>query len=290
MGWALTAGLTQPGVTAATRLKVEPTSRHVALIFGASKPMLSSVSRPFIDNVISKPFSCTIAAVLLIPLATALTANVALAQVALSFGAQEIYDDNIYLEDDNGAFTPETLAAFEALPPDQQALVRPPVNGDGDPDSDFITNLNIGLAGPVALSPHIQMGVDTTFGVLLFGSESDSNRLTLDSTIRIRPDETFLPQPFFVSFASSFSSGAADIAVADGTSARQSQSHSASMDLGVQDILLGEDTIFSSSYQLERRDFLGAFFFNEENDITDGRLPNFDEEGSDFFETSFRLH
>lgn len=206
----------------------------------------------------------------------------ALAQIALSLGAQEVYDDNIFLEDDNGMLSAEVQAFLATLTESERAQFTTPNHTNGKPDSDFITNLRLGAAGALPLSPQFQTSLDTTVGILAFANQSDETRLTLDSTLKFSSQPSLVPKPFYIELWSVFSSAQQNIGLAQGSAARLTQTHSAALVLGLRNGRLNSDTSYNFSYKLQRKDFLGDFTFSN-NSASNNSLVNFNQQGADYF-------
>ena len=191
------------------------------------------------------------------------------AQVALTVGVEEIYDQNIYLENDNARLD---LPA-DLDPADAEALK--PYNGD--PDDDFITNVYLAASGSIPLTKYLKTAAEGRLGTMFFADNSDEDRLTLDSLIDVTSEESLLPKPWFFKLTSDFSSQSADISVSDGATAKQSESHLASLDLGVKRWQYSQQPALDLSlyYRFQRMDYLDIF------DFGDSALLN--EDGADYF-------
>ncbi len=209
-------------------------------------------------------------------LSLGLLARPAMAQVALSVGVDEVYDDNIYLEDDLNTDAPVIVTD-----PGTGLTTVIPKDLDGDKNDDFITNVYAAVSGAVPLSKHLKTGVEAKVGALVFAKEEEESRLTLDSTISIASEKTLLPEPLFFSIASEFRSDSSDIAVAEGSAAEGSQTHEAIVDLGLTKWEFMDRTDLDLYYTFTRHDFLGDFTFGSRSDSPDEVRQ--EAEGSDYF-------
>lgn len=197
--------------------------------------------------------------------------SAAAAQVALSAGVQEVYDDNVFLEDDQEVVPPPPQ-------PGQQPIVIPETS-DGDPNDDFITHAFLGVSGALPIHPDIRSGIEARGGAMFFADQDDESRFTLDSVIKLESLPSLLPEPFFAEITSDLNSGSNDISVAEGTAARQSQTHTLSLGAGVRDIEVFSRTDWAAGYRFARHDFLGEWTFSER----DSENRTIDQDGSDYF-------
>ena len=210
------------------------------------------------------------------------------AQIAISLEVQQVYDDNIFLEDDIGMLSPESEAALAALPEEQRDAILNLEKQNGDPDSDFITLANIGLNGALNLGDVAQIGIDTGAGVAIFSDFDDENRFLLDSLIKLSLKEELLPRPFAFSVASEFRSGSNNIAVAEGSVARQTEQHTGSVSLGILDYEIANQTSLGLGYQFNQVNFLGEFRFDDDEiDLPPALDP--DDQGSDYSSHNLNL-
>ncbi len=184
------------------------------------------------------------------------------AQVALSLGAEEIYDSNVYLEDDFSV-----PAGGAALPKDS----------DGERNDDFITRLSLGLAGAVTNGEYVKGGLDGTVGFAFFANEGDESRADLNTTLKFEATERMLRKPYFLEAKSELESGNKSLGDAAGSIARQSVSHTASLGTGIRDQKLSDTTFLSFGYEFSRYDFIGELNFGSHSDLAT------EEEGSDYF-------
>lgn len=196
-----------------------------------------------------------------------------IAEVVISAGLQELYDSNIYLEDDT------EIAPFPGIDPDtgEEITIVPPESENGDPNDDLITNPSLSISGAVPISEHLDTAIEGKVGAFIFSDQTDEGRLTLDTLIKVAAKESMLNKPFYVDLASNISSHSEDVTVADGTAARQSQTHVASLNLGVSGVEIASKTDFDLGYSLARHDFLGEFLFQSRDNRPD-------EEGADYWE------
>ena len=206
-------------------------------------------------------------------------AQTAQAQVAISLGAEEIYDDNIYLENDTG-LPPAALA--DETPGDDLQPATPSVRSDGDPNDDMISLVSLGLSGSTPSWRYVNLGSEIKGSGFFFADQSDENRFALDSDLKLDARETLIPAPFFVTLLSDMKSESQDVTVAEGSAARQSQTHEGVLSLGVNKVAIAEQTDWSLGYQLVRHDFLGEWLFGG-SDSEDDESDLFEEEGADYF-------
>ncbi len=202
-----------------------------------------------------------------------LNISLANAQTVLSLGVQEIYDDNIYLEDDKKVDVSNL--------PDDFIL---PEQIDGDPQDDLITNVYLGASGNIPLSPYIKTAADGKIGALIFADQTDESRLILDGVLSMDSEKTLIPEPFYISFLNSIKSQSDGIGVADGTSARQSETYTLSLIMGVKDVKLAQATDLDASYSFNYNKFLEDFTFNNNADEDLGIFENrIKPRGADYF-------
>jgi hypothetical protein len=209
-----------------------------------------------------------------------LVSTQAQAQVAISVGIQELYDDNVYLEDDSRSLPPE-LSDPNNLPEGTTADSLEPI--DGDKNSDFITVPSVSIATALPTGQNIDSALEASLAALIFADRTDESRLAIDSHLTFASSETLLPEPFSVRLSSVLNSQSSDISVAEGSPARQSQSHTANLTLGVTDWGFGKNWYLSSNYGLTRYDYLEEFTFDDREDRP------FEERGSDYFKNGIGL-
>lgn len=197
----------------------------------------------------------------------------AFAEVVISAGIQELYDSNIYLEDDN------EIPPFPAIDPvtGEEVTIVPPESENGDPNDDLITNPSLSISGAVPISEHMDTAIEGKVGAFIFADQTDEGRLTLDTLIKVTAKESLLSKPFYVDLASNINSNSEDVTVAEGTAARQSQTHEATLNLGLRGLEVVSKTDFDLGYSLNRHDFLGEFLFQSRDNRPD-------EEGADYWE------
>lgn len=194
------------------------------------------------------------------------------AQTVLTLGAQEIFDDNIYLEDNK-------KVDVSTLPPD--FILPEQVNGD--PQSDMITNVYLGASGNIPLSSKIKTTADGKIGTLIFADQSDESRLTLDGLLSMDSEKTLIPDPFYISFINAIKSSSNGIGVADGTSAKQTETFTTNLILGTRDVKLANLTSLDASYTFNYNQFLDDFTFKDRNEdlgIFENRIKT---QGADYF-------
>ncbi|MCC6220711.1 MAG: hypothetical protein IT291_05665 [Deltaproteobacteria bacterium] len=199
-------------------------------------------------------------------------ASPAAAQIAVTVGAQELYDSNVFLENETGQ--PIPLLDGDGLP------IALPKSADGKKNDDLISNLHLGLSGAIPIHETIKAGLEGEVGSLFFADESDESRLTADTHLKVESTELLIPNPFFIALTSDLTSDSQNVAIAQGSSARVSQSHDATLTAGIGNIQIIDKTDFGLHYGLTRHDFLGEFLFSD-------RSPDeLEEEGSDYVSNS----
>jgi len=185
--------------------------------------------------------------------------------VSINVGVEELYDDNIFLEDDRPVPT-ELLANLPQETIDQ-IITK---DNDGDPNDSFITHPFVSLEAALPktsnLSRYSEIKSKVTFGAYIFSSDSDENRLSLDSLISAKTTDTLLPNPWVGSVSSQFLSGSKDISVAQGSAGEQVQTHDATLGFGVESWEIAPKTEMTTGYELVRHDFLGDFVLNSGDD------------------------
>ncbi|MCC6933428.1 MAG: hypothetical protein IT292_09265 [Deltaproteobacteria bacterium] len=177
------------------------------------------------------------------------------AQVALTVGVEEIYDQNIYLEDDNNM-----LVIPDNVDRSQIGDITP---YDGDPNEDYITNVYLSASGSIPLSRHLKTAAEGRLGSMFFAENSDESRLTLDTLATMESEESLLAKPWFFKLSSDFNSQSGDITVSDGATAKQSESHLATFDLGIKKWEFSQSWDLSTNYRLQRMDYLDMFTFSD---------------------------
>lgn len=206
------------------------------------------------------------------------------AQVVLSVGAQEVYDDNVYLEDDKGV--PPPFVVDQSLSDPTMHLI-PPIQADGHKNDDLITNLFVSASGALPLGSALKGSAEGKVGALLFGDNTDESRMTLDGTLNITTEKTLIPAPFSLFTNHAIHSQAADITVAQGTAARQSQTYDGTLGVSASPIQLLEKTDLGVAYTFGYHAFLGDFTFND--NATEDLGPfsaRFKSKGSDYLTNS----
>ncbi|MBP9837619.1 MAG: hypothetical protein KBC84_02795 [Proteobacteria bacterium] len=201
------------------------------------------------------------------------------AQTVVSVGVQEVYDDNIFLENGDKITLPANSVDENGNP-----LVLPK-QVDGEKQNDLITNAFIGASGAISyLEPYAKASTEAKLGTLIFADETDQSRLTFDGYLNLSSDKKFIPDPYYITLNNSIRSQASDITAAEGTSAKQAQTYIASLGLGVSNIKLAENTKFAAGYTLSYNDFLGDFTFNNNSEDDLGEFENrVKTRGSDYF-------
>ena len=201
------------------------------------------------------------------------------AQVAISLGVQELYDDNVFLENDEDrrAFIASNdLIEQSSLNGEVPTILRDEV--DGDPNDDLITNINLSLA---TRSPYFQKYADTSVqgsvGFLLFSEFEEQNRLTLDGRIDTAVSRDVLPDPYYATLSNALVSNSANRAAnAQGTASRTTQIYQLVGQTGIRGVPVADKTAFDFGYIGSLTLFLGDFLLND-------REPGqFENDGADF--------
>jgi len=194
-------------------------------------------------------------------------------QVVYSVGTQQVYDSNIFLEDES--------VPSENLPtrPDGSRFEE----FDGDKNSDMISNPYVSAAGRVNLSPKLITNFSARVGAMIFSDNDRENRSTVDGLISITPEQGVLPDywTFFVTEA--LSSQANAVGIAQGASTRQGQQNTLSIGGGLNNYALSDRTAFTATISSARQDFLGQFLFSSNDDTERVEI-----EGVDSFTHSFQ--
>lgn len=200
------------------------------------------------------------------------------AQVAITLGVQEVYDDNVFLENDRRRPAPLVLDdALEADIADGDLSVFYSDQADGSPDDDFITNVFIAAATDVPqLKNYADINLDGRIGGLFFADYDDQNRITLDGTVSVLISDLIIPQPYYIEYRSALRSDSGDIGVAQGTASRASETLDNTLSLGVRNWEVRRNTRFALGYTAAYHLFLGEFLFSDKDD------RRFEEEGSDY--------
>lgn len=188
-------------------------------------------------------------------------AHSATAQVAITLGVQEIYDDNIYLEDDSNSL-PEILSNPLTRP--EEITDEDIERLDGDPNSDFITASTLALSFAIPTGKFLKTGAQGTVGSLMFADKNSENRITLDSNVLIESTKELLGETMFFNLSSEFDSQSNTISVAEGSVARQAQSHTAQFQTGAKGWAVTDQISLDLFYTLMRYDFLKEFTLNDE--------------------------
>jgi hypothetical protein len=192
-------------------------------------------------------------------------AQIAGAQVVYSVGTQQVYDTNIFLEDDKVGST---------VPVDQNG--QPFEQADGELNSDFISNPYVSLAGKVPGSSKIVANYNARLGFILYNENSQQNRLAVDGTLSVTPREDVLPQYYTLAFNNTMSSQAGAVGVAQGAAAQQGQINVASISGGLQSYRLNDSNAFSNLFSVSRQDFLDQFNLSSSNENERFNIPGVD--------------
>lgn len=205
------------------------------------------------------------------------------AQVVISAGVQEIYDDNVFLENDNG--TPPPVVLDDSLS-DPELVIDPPEQVNGDPDEDYITNVFLGFSGPVPISPHVKAAIEGKVGALIFAEQNDESRMTVDAVFNLSSEKTLIPDPYYVDSKVALQSRSSDITAADGTATKQAQTLLASLGFGLRSLEIAPETKLGVGYTFAYNDFLGEFTFKDREDDLGPFDNRVEPQGSDYITNS----
>ncbi len=211
-------------------------------------------------------FAFVVATFLLIPTSV-------YAQVAITAGVQGLYDDNIFLEDDSISLPPELSdpANFpEGLTLESLKQV------DGKKDDDFIMVPSLSIASAIPVGQNFDSSVEVSIAALMFTDNTDESRLTLDSHLTFGSSDTLLPDPLFFKVSSMLNSQSSSVSIAQGSTARQSQSHTATLVMGASDWSFAKLWTLSAKYALTRYDYLKEWTFDDREERP------YEEKGSDY--------
>lgn len=203
------------------------------------------------------------------------------AQVILSGGVNETYDDNIFLETGDGTPPPIVLDSQLANPTSSGTV---PEQVDGKKNSDFLTNVTLGASG----APHLMRGIQSTMGAtvggVFFADQTDYDQMTLNTDLTLRSQHELIPEPFYFNLGSQIRSQSNDSTIAQGTATRLTQVHYASLEAGAQNVTIAPSTTWGLGYRLAYTDYLGDFRFTDRADQNLGPYENrLTNQGSDYF-------
>lgn len=189
----------------------------------------------------------------------------AVAQVVYSVGTQEVYDSNIFLEDDKPTAN---------LPVDKNG--NPLEQGDGKLNSDFVSNPYLSIAGKLQEGAKVVTNYNTRLGFILYNENTQQNRVTFDGTISIAPTEDALPKYYTLFVTDTMSSQAGAVGVAQGAASQQAQINIASITGGLKAYELNDSNTFSNLLSVSRQDFLGQFNLSSASDTERLTIPGVD--------------
>lgn len=200
-------------------------------------------------------------------------------ELVITAGVQEMYDDNIYLEDDGGVKLEQLN-----LDPNQSAdfVNSLPEQLNGKPNDDLITNLFFGVSGAVPLSSHLKTGAEAKLGALIFSDYSDESRLTLDASFATSAERSLLAEPFYADAKVALQSRANDISSASGTASEQAETLFTGFNLGARKIKIAPQTDFGLGYSFGYNDFLGDWLFSNNRDELGVYQNLLEPKGSDY--------
>jgi hypothetical protein len=151
-----------------------------------------------------------------------------------------------------------------------------PKQEDGRPDDDKITNLFIAASTKVPqLEHYATTSLEGKVGFMIFAEESDESRLTLDGVVDLDASDHLVPDPFYANLRNALDSRSNSIAVAEGTSARSTETYTLTGSLGAKDEVI-QNTTVDLGYTGGYLNDLGEILFSDTND------PRYDEQGADY--------
>ena len=238
---------------------------------------MNIVFQQFMTMFISRT-SFTLSTIYTLSFLVGMLASTAEAQVAISIGVQEVYDDNIFLENDNRQPTP--FVSNSVVETDLEDGTLSSVisdENDGVPDEDLLTTITIGMSGEVPLlQQYLTSTHSNSVGFVLFSEAEEQNRLTLDSSLSISAKEALLARPFHFDFRSAIRSSSTNAGVAQGTASRAAQTLTLNLNTGVRNVSLTEALSYNLGYQGAYNAFLGEFNLNSDRD------ERFEARGADY--------
>jgi len=189
----------------------------------------------------------------------------AAAQIVYSVGTQQVYDTNIFLEDDK---TPTNVPLDKNGNPIEQA--------DGELNSDFISNPYISMAGRIPSGNMLVTNYNARLGFILYNENAQQNRLAVDGTLLITPRQEVLPKYWTFSLADTMSSQASSVGVSQGAASQQGQINVASLAGGLNGYRLTDADAFSNMFNISRTDFLEQFNLSSSNEDERLTIPGVD--------------
>lgn len=202
------------------------------------------------------------------------------AQVVLSGGVTETYDDNIFLEKGNG-LPPVILQDSQAGDP--SLVLSAPTEADGKKNDDFLTDVHVGASGAPLLFRGVKSSMGATVGGIFFADQSDYDRATLNADLDLRSQKELIPEPFFVGVGTQIRSQSNNASVGQGTATRLSEVLYSNLDLGVRSVRVARDTTWGAGYRFGYVNYLGDFTFKSNPNDNLGPLGDrFRNQGSDY--------
>lgn len=191
--------------------------------------------------------------------------SLASAQVSVTLGMQELYDDNIFLENDKRRPAPFVLNdnVIDDLRDGHLSTV-PSDSQNGKPDSDILSNLFIDFSGkPKSLTNYIDSSYQLRTGLIIFGTFSEQNRITLDGNLRTNLADKFLPKPYYIGINNALQSSSNNLSVAGGTATQTAENYVFSAETGVSNISLAEKINFDFGYTGSYQKYLGELLLSD---------------------------
>ena len=193
----------------------------------------------------------------------------AYAQGVLTVGVEEVFDSNIYLE------------SGDTLSPEQSTDIANanggtvPINLDGQEDDDMITVVSSSYTVASESEEFVGAALDLGVSASVFSDNTDESRMAVDNLLSFKSGDRLIPKPFGATLSSALSSEGGDFSVAQGSLARQSQTHDASLSFDFGEWSASEAVLVRADYQLVRHDFLNEFTFSSRDNRPE-------EEGADY--------
>ncbi len=200
------------------------------------------------------------------------------AQVAVSLGVQEIYDDNIFLEDNKSKPAPFVLdSALEQDFQDGTLSTLLPKQSNGKPDDDLITSVTLGLSSTFPWTEkYARSEAQVQAGLLFFADNPEEDRVTLDGVLDLEASDLWLPKPYFLSLRGDLQSQSNDVGVAQGTETKATETLTTTGSLGIRELEVLPRTFYDLYYTGSYHLSVGALRIQDSNN------PTFEDRGADY--------
>lgn len=189
-------------------------------------------------------------------------------QVSITLGAQELYDDNIFLENDNRRPAPFVLND-NLLDDLRDGFIStvPSDSRDGRPNDDIISNIFMDFSGkPKNVSKYYDTSYQLKTGFLIFGTFTEQNRLTLDGNLILSLSDRFIPKPYYATLTNALVSASNNIAAAGGTATQTSQNYVITGETGIRDVKIVDKVTFDLGYTGSYQKYLGELLLSSKDD------------------------